>query len=202
MSFGDMLYSFLWAVACLSGAAYADDQSHIVSNTGDRLVLEDMVIVAKQPDRNVTKEANGSISLEQYNVLAIAKALEENPGVEINFDIGFANNSKVLTADGRYMVDILASVIRFLGDEYQLEIHGHVESKGSNNSKKILSESRARTVSNQLLVNYGIQNHLTAVGLADARPINSSKAFNERSINNRISIVNNGLSQQLVRDNQ
>lgn len=189
MFFRDLLIFVLFISVCLPAIASSND---------NRLVLDDMVIVAKRLDENISREQNGSISLREYSVLKIAKAFKENQGIEINFDIGFANNSTVLTADGRQVVDVLALVMDFVGEEYQFEIRGHTDESRHNDSKKKLSENRARVVANQLQVKHDIANHLTARGLADTRPMTSNTIAKGEPINNRISIVSKTRGQQLV----
>ena len=154
------------------------------TSTANTLVLDDLLVTAER-NKNAVTEVNGSISLKYYGVLEVAKAFTENPGTEINFDIDFAENSIVPTADGRGLVDTLALVIRYIGKNYEFKIIGHTGTQGNRVLKDRLSRQRAEAVAALLSNNHGIANEIRTEGVADTRLLRSRSGMSDA----RISII-------------
>ena len=146
-------------------------------------------------DRNIIRQANGSIMLDRYDVVTITKAFKKNPNVAINFDVGFARNSTVLTADGRSVVDILARVMFHIGKDYQFHLTGYADINGSRDFKKRLSKNRAQIMTILLKNNHGVPNELTFSGSTGAQVISSNGIVSGPSSDNYITITNKGTSQ-------
>jgi len=138
-------------------------------------------------DLGVIRLSNGSINLEKYGVVSIANALRNNPNIEINFDIGFAPNSIVLNANGRSDVGKIARAIILMGTDYEFEIGGHTDGSSNRKSERKLSENRARVVATLLKNNHRVANSIATAGYGGTRPVSSNKSINER-----ITIINRG----------
>ena len=136
----------------------------------------------------IKREADGSMSLYEYNVLTVAQALRENLGTELNIAAGFAENSIVLTANGGAAVDMLALVMHYIGDGYAFEIGAHVGNAGNSAFRKRVSLERARSIEVLLKNNYGVSNTITSTGLENHRPLYSVVGSNVLT-NNRITVI-------------
>jgi len=164
---------------------YANDHKPV-------LVLEDLVVSMNRDEVKTIKEPNGSITIQHYSVPHIADVLRDNPHIPINFDIKFAKNSSVITADGKDNLSKLASVIQLIGSRNTFEIQGHTNNLGNSNSKIKLSTKRAETIAILLKNTHAIENHLDFLGMADKSPITSNSTNDGQKTNERISIINRG----------
>ena len=169
----------------LQNLIYADDSMPV-------LVLEDLEISVNRDDVNIVKEPNGSITIQHYSVPHIADVLRDNPHVPVNFDIKFAKNSSVITADGKDNLSKLAAVIQLIGDKNIFEIQGHTSNLGNSNSKLKLSTKRAEAITILLKNSHAIENRLDFLGMADKSPITTNSTNDGQAITERISIINRG----------
>jgi len=169
--------------------AYANDSD---PKEGSDIAVADAK-VAFDTNQKIIRQSNGSISLENYDVVSITKAFQKNPNVEINFDVRFARNSTVLTADGRNMVDTLARVMFHIGKGYQFQITGYPDTAGSRDFKKRLSENRAHGMAILLRNNHGVPNAIKFLGSISTRFITENGTTSGKAVNASITISNKGL---------
>jgi len=116
------------------------------------------------------------------------KPIEVGQQVEIN-DIYFATASSVF--DKASMV-VLNNFIEWLEDNpsVKIEIHGHTDNTGDEEKNMILSEKRAKSVTNYLML-FGIENDRIVAhkGFGQDKPVATNKTEKGRSKNRRTEFV-------------
>ncbi len=71
-----------------------------------------------------------------------------------------------------------------------IEVQGHTDSKGNDNTNLILSEDRARAVKDYLVANMNLpENRITAAGFGESKPLATNETAAGRMQNRRIEIV-------------
>lgn len=123
----------------------------------------------------------------------------ENTGVSVSRDgeniilnmpgnITFETNKSDLKSS---FVDVLGSVAEVL-KEYKstmIEVAGHTDNTGSDSYNQLLSESRARSVSDELM-RLGVQPvRIDTVGYGEARPVASNETPAGRQQNRRVELT-------------
>jgi OOP family OmpA-OmpF porin len=112
----------------------------------------------------------------------------------------FASGSAELTFDGKDALNTLAQDI--LNQKLSLkfiEITGHTDSVGSEQSNRTLSFNRANTVANYLASN-GIDRRLIRTrGMGESQPIANNNTARGRAQNRRVEITIKGTSRQVIK---
>ena len=164
---------------------------------GQTLNAEDLVRSLAPPQKPLTRSLGGArpaptrqIVVEPGREDQVLKDTRDLPSVNIR--ITFDYNSDVLTYEGAAALKPLGLALR---DErlksFRFLVGGHTDAVGSDEYNQRLSERRARSVLEHLVVTYGVQpERLSSLGfgkrlLADAyRP--------DSPVNRRVEIVNLG----------
>ena len=112
----------------------------------------------------------------------------------------FASGSAQLTFDGKDALNTLAQDIRNQKLSLKsIQITGHTDSVGSDQSNRALSFNRANTVANYLAsrgINRGI---IRTQGMGESQPIADNNTDQGRAQNRRVEIAIKGSSRQMVR---
>ena len=96
--------------------------------------------------------------------------------------------------------------------EYNLEIIGHTDNVGSEQSNLILSQNRANAVKNYLINEKVSANRITSIGKGENMPITSNKTLEGREKNRRVEFIlkkivventqNNEMQEQTIIENE
>lgn len=100
----------------------------------------------------------------------------------------FATGSSTLNPGFESVLSSVSMVLKEY-DKTLLEITGHTDSVGSDSSNMILSDSRARSVSNSLQRNGVSLNRMLTQGFGEGRPIASNNTEMGRQANRRVELV-------------
>ena len=132
-----------------------------------------------------SKAAAALASLEQ-----LAKVKEEKRGVVITL------SGAVLFATGRYELlpiakNKLDEVAKALVDQgyKSIVVEGHTDARGGDTANVLLSERRATSVTNHLIVRGIEHSKIRAAGLGESRPVATNSTAEGRANNRRVEIV-------------
>lgn len=133
-------------------------------------------------------------ALEQELENAEVERLDEET-LRVNFDsdILFAVDSASLSATSKYDLDEFAGVM----NEYPktaILIQGHTDSSGSEEYNMGLSDRRAESVYNHLLLRNVDPSRMAAVGYGEGYPVADNSTAQGRQLNRRVSILIRGKS--------
>ncbi len=70
----------------------------------------------------VEVESDGSYSLKTFQSIDVLAALNSGIGTAVNFEIQFAKNSLVLTADGKQTLGLIADAISYLNSDIRIDL--------------------------------------------------------------------------------
>lgn len=163
----------------LSGAV-----ANIYANTQDkpRLALD----ISK-----VQVESDGSYSPKTERTIDVLSALNSSVGAAVNFEIQFAKNSSVLTADGRQTLGLIADAISYLDSAVRidLEIPKHPSKDRS------FTQARGSELVRLLRSRYGVKNpvKLFITPLTSKAGFYSVKTHGKETEIKRVTILNMGL---------
>lgn len=117
--------------------------------------------------------------------------IAEGVHLEVRDNILFAQGSDRLKAEGRHLLDSLASVLS--GHRGVISVEGHTDNRPISSrrfpSNWELSSGRATTVTRYLISNGLDAARLRAVGYADTRPLESNDSTQGRARNRRVSLI-------------
>ena len=116
------------------------------------------------------------------------KQSESSVDLEVNFEF----NSAVLTSDAKIVLDNLGRALNSTSlQNSRMQIQGHTDAVGNDESNMTLSQSRAKSAA-QYLVGFHRINpiRLEVVGYGKTRPANPSNPF--AAENRRVKVVNLG----------
>lgn len=135
------------------------------SEAGD---LSDPVVVRKYDLPYVVYEADHSLSLTKLDVGKLHNVLNSGDGVVVNFDVEFAANTSVMTAEGNHTIDVLLRTLKYIrpATHYEIQVHGE---SGQSSRRRSVAATRAQTVLHRLDVRFG-HRHKFSLSEAAARP--------------------------------
>lgn len=114
--------------------------------------------------------------------------IQSKTGSEIILtDVTFSSNSYALDTISFTQLD---NLIKFLKNNpsINIEIQGHTDNVGNEGDNLILSQKRAESVLNYLLIK-GVKNKLFSVGYGEAKPLKNNNTKKGRSYNRRTSFI-------------
>ena len=127
--------------------------------------------------------SNKVVEVTQNTEVASQKVLNElKNGVSIYFD---TNSSEI---ESRYQI-YLAAAAKGLAQNsnFVLELEGHTDSNGSAATNRRVSQERANSVRNTLIMNHGVNpNQVKAFGVGSAKPIDTNATAEGRAKNRRV----------------
>ncbi len=100
-------------------------------------------------------------------------------------NVFFNTGSAELKADSKYELDKVAEILKDYSD-VSIEISGHTDNTGNTDSNLILSDERAKTVTNYLINKGIVASRLKSVGFGEARPADTNDTAEGRQNNRRI----------------
>lgn len=127
---------------------------------------------------------------EMQNDIAGAKIERVGEGIKITFDSGilFATNSSVLETQAKTNINKLAAILNKYSDTNIL-VTGHTDSDGTEQYNKSLSERRAKTVSDFVIMQGITPSRFSVVGLGEGEPVASNDTPDGKRMNRRVEIA-------------
>ncbi|MSP63409.1 MAG: hypothetical protein EXR72_24315 [Myxococcales bacterium] len=159
-----------------------------------------------QPDTyHLTLEAQGFLSLGRKIAFGdgaavvfdaalrprpdVAAASLEEGRITVAQRINFATGTDELDLDSQLVLEEVASILLLHEEVELLEVGGHTDERGSDETNRDLSERRAKRVVEHL-INRGVeQARLAAKGLGKTQPIGSNKTEAGRAQNRRVEFL-------------
>jgi len=119
---------------------------------------------------------------------ASIQSMAINP-LKLNLDsVTFETNKATLTPQGEHKINEFATVIQNYGKQ-NVFIEGHTDSTGNTNYNQKLSERRANTVRNALIIKGISPDRLRTKGLGEENPVTTNTTSAGRQQNRRVELT-------------
>jgi outer membrane protein OmpA-like peptidoglycan-associated protein len=127
---------------------------------------------------------------EMENDIAGAKIERVGEGIKITFDSGilFATNSSTLELQAKTNIRKLSVILNKYPDTNIL-VTGHTDFDGSDEYNQLLSEGRAKTVTDYSKLQGVSSSRFSVVGLGEKEPIASNETDEGKRLNRRVEIA-------------
>ncbi len=161
---GAVLVTVLTTAVSLPKISFADDNVSPPTLTPDGkggFVLDDLVVIRRAGVDDVTLEKDGTFSLLTDDSSTVFSALNSGSGAAVNFDVAFAKNSIVMTADGQLILETIARALRLIGTEQPFGLIVKHSSKSGPAGRRSLTKGRADAVVRELTQRHGIKSELS-----------------------------------------
>lgn len=148
---------------------------------------EDFILMVKKKDYAFTSSYIKAEELKKDKPVEVnfdVKPIEEGKVVKIN-NIYFASNSAIFEKSSLVVLD---NFLEFLNENpsISIEIHGHTDNVGDDQSNLILSEKRAKAVAEYLILNGLNKSRIAATkGFGETMPVATNDTEDGRSLNRR-----------------
>lgn len=148
---------------------------------------EDFIIMVKKKDYAFTSSYIKGEELKYENPIEVnfnVKPIEEGKVVKIN-NIYFATNSATLE---KLSLIVLENFLEFLNDNpsVYIEIHGHTDNVGDEQSNLVLSQKRAKAVADYLILKGLDKKRIVATkGFGESMPVATNDTEEGRALNRR-----------------
>ncbi len=111
-------------------------------------------------------------------------------GIKITFDSGilFETNSATLQAEAKTNISKLATILAKYPDTNIL-VTGHTDSDGADEYNQILSEKRAKSVSDYTMGKGINSSRFSIIGLGENEPVASNETVDGKQLNRRVEIA-------------
>ena len=167
------------AIGALSGALIGQQ----VDSADDGLAARDARI--QEQERQLQENRRLIDELRKSG----ADARSTSRGVVVNLpDVLFEFNSARLTGGAQNTVREIARVVKTSGDR-KIAIEGHTDAVGTVSYNQRLSEDRARSVANDLVVSGVQRRRMVVEGYGETHPIASNNTDEGRSRNRRVEVI-------------
>lgn len=130
-------------------------------------------------------------ALEEIEDVDVERLDEETLRVNFDSDILFAVDSAVLSDHSKYSLDEFALVMRDF-PQTAILVQGYTDSTGSEEYNLKLSERRAKSVSNHLVLREVEPERMAAIGYGEGYPVADNVTAAGRALNRRVSILVKG----------
>src|SRR5258705_6712381 len=120
---------------------------------------------------------------------ALLFALSSQSQTRESYTVYFDFDSYRLTPQASRAIDSILGNNKKEGNWMEFEVHGHCDSRGSNEYNNSLSEKRARAVQDYL-IKKGVnrESFLLVNGAGEFEPLNENRTDEERQVNRRVQI--------------
>jgi outer membrane protein OmpA-like peptidoglycan-associated protein len=127
---------------------------------------------------------------EMQNDIAGAKIERVGEGIKITFDSGilFETNSANLQTEAKTNISKLATILDKYPDTNIL-VTGHTDSDGTEEYNQILSEKRAKSVSDYTMGKGINSSRFSIIGLGENEPVASNETGDGKQLNRRVEIA-------------
>jgi outer membrane protein OmpA-like peptidoglycan-associated protein len=130
-------------------------------------------------------------ALEEIDEVDVERLDAETLRVNFDSDILFAVDSAVLSAESMSSLDEFARVMRDF-PQTAILIQGYTDSTGSEQYNLQLSERRAKSVKNHLVLREVEDGRMAAIGYGESYPVADNATAAGRALNRRVSILVKG----------
>ncbi len=185
----------LFAFACAKANDISVPTSNIatVSHAGGNMYVSEPKPRFTLDRAKIVVEADGSFSPKTTSVIDAIGALESGVGAAVNFELVFAKNSNVLTAEGEQTLSVIANSMRYLDSNVRVDVEmpSHAEHGES------FTERRGAELLRLLRSRYGVKNPIKFFVV----PSGTGKNFHSIQNNpkgtelDRMTILNMGLNR-------
>jgi len=173
-------------------------QGRVIVDPNSRI----LTVSGETEDKNLRNELN-DLATETAGALAFdvnpaIRLLETGPTVEdveelqVNLDeliegkiVEFETKSFDLTETGKALLDEISSALDMVED-VRVEIAGHTDSRGNDEDNQTLSQQRAQSVFDYLVLNGADPERFDVVGFGETQPIADNDTSSGRARNRRI----------------
>jgi outer membrane protein OmpA-like peptidoglycan-associated protein len=165
-----------------------DTKAGVVDLTNGTVTLTGTVVSQDVKDKAET--AAKAVVSSVRNDLAVGAAAPAVVQTQLGAlpTVEFENNSATLTAQGRAVVDNVASILK-ANPNVRVSIEGHTDSTGTAERNLTLSQARAKTVLDTL-VSLGIApDRMTSTGFGESRPKVPGNDDASKAINRRVEFI-------------
>ena len=127
---------------------------------------------------------------EMKNDIAGAKIERVGEGIKITFDSGilFETNSANLQTEAKTNISKLATILAKYPDT-DILVTGHTDSDGTEEYNQILSEKRAKSVSDYTMGKGINSSRFSMIGLGENEPVASNETVDGKQLNRRVEIA-------------
>ena len=127
---------------------------------------------------------------EMRNDIAGAKIERVGEGIKITFDSGilFETNSANLQTEAKTNISKLATILAKYPDT-DILVTGHTDSDGTEEYNQILSEKRAKSVSDYTMGKGINSSRFSMIGLGENEPVASNETVDGKQLNRRVEIA-------------
>ncbi len=152
---------------------------------------DDYILMVKKKDYAFTSSYFKAEEITKDKPIKVdfeVKPIEIGKVVKLN-NIYFASNSAIIEKSSLAVLD---NFLEFLNENpnIRIEIHGHTDNIGDDNSNQILSEKRARAVADYLILQGLDKKRIVATrGFGKKKPVASNDTEEGRSLNRRTEFV-------------
>ncbi len=146
---------------------------------------------AQRERDTANRERDGARQNLFISLSAILETRRETRGLIVNLsDVLFDTGKATLKPGAREKLSKLAGILLAYSSAYQMEIEGHTDSVGSDDSNLNLSRGRAEAVRDYLTQN-GIkaERMIAARGFGESKPVADNETAAGRQVNRRVEIV-------------
>lgn len=150
-------------------------------------------VIGKQMDKQAAE-------MEREVPGAKVERVGEGIVVEFSGKVLFGFDKSDLTPEATRNLSSLIEILNKYPDT-DIEIQGHTDSKGSENYNQSLSERRALTVANYLIMNNITSSRVNTVGFGEAVPKYSNDTDNGRAQNRRVEFLITA-NEKMIKDAQ
>ncbi len=137
------------------------------------------------------RERDASQQRLYVSLSAILETRREARGLIVNLsDVLFDTGKATLKPGAREKLSKLAGILVAYPDAYQMEIEGHTDSVGTDESNLKLSQGRAESVREYLITN-GVkaEQMMAAHGFGESNPVADNNTAAGRQVNRRVEII-------------
>jgi len=165
-----------------------DTKAGVVDLTNGTVTLTGTV--ASQDVKDKAGAAAKTVVSSVKNDLAIGEAAPAVVQTQLGAlpTVEFENNSATLTAQGRAVVENVASILR-ANPNVRISIEGHTDSTGTAERNLTLSQARAKTVLDTLVTLSIDPARMTSTGFGESRPKVPGNDDAARAVNRRVEFI-------------
>jgi outer membrane protein OmpA-like peptidoglycan-associated protein len=177
--------------AALSRQRVAQAQSETADAKASEALAASEAMRAHSQTQDALRERDAARQGLYVSLSAILQTRREARGLIVNLsDVLFDTGQATLLPGAREKLSKLAGILLAYPGAYRIEVEGHTDSVGSDESNLKLSQGRADSVHDYLLQSGVKQDHMMAArGFGESTPAASNETAAGRQVNRRVEII-------------
>jgi outer membrane protein OmpA-like peptidoglycan-associated protein len=190
--------------AALSRQRVVQAQSETETAKANEALASDAAMRARLQAEGAMRERDAARQGLYVSLSAILETRREARGLIVNLsDVLFDTGQSTLKSGAREKLSKLTGILLAYPGAYQIEIEGHTDSVGSEESNLKLSQGRADSVHDYLLQSGVKRERMSAGrGFGESTPVASNDTAAGRQVNRRVEIIIADTVKQAVVGNQ